>query len=188
MGAKPCIFKTCDPFAIAGDVPSRVRSGVHPAHVYVGVAQHGLNGAQVSAASQKMRREGVTQRVRRDVRRWHTRCDCEVLDHDKEAVPRQVSIRCPSTLRDGNRYLEAGLPFLIAAASASSRDIKCAAIASRAGGESGTIRSFPPLPRTSNIRGYGQGHQFCHAHAGCIQKLHQAGIARCVTARVARGL
>ena len=95
---------------------------------------------------EQMRREGVAQRVRRH------RCGVEPGHRAKSLTNRKNRSRvmCPRRPRAGKRNGERGRG---GPSWPRSRCASQAASASRAGGDSGTIRSRPPLPRTRIIRG-----------------------------------
>jgi hypothetical protein len=113
------------------------------------MAQQRLDHPQVGAAGQQMRGEGVAQHMRAGAVGVDPGAGGDLLDQRESARGSDA----PPPRAPGKRKREGGRPCFCAAASARSRCASQTATAARAASDSGTIRSLPPLPRTSIISG-----------------------------------
>ena len=151
----------------------------------VGVAEKRLDRAQVGAVREQVRGEGVAQRVRRDLGGIDAAPGRDLLDEDVEAMARQVPFA-------GGRGEEVGR---------AAPPLGLARVADREPGGRGGARGrrkrhhalAPALAadqepaRVAARRRGGQGYELGHAHAGGVEHLHQAGVARALGLRAPHG-
>ena len=66
--------------------------GVDLSRCDVGMAQHGLHGAQIGAVVEQMRGEGMPHHMRAEPRRRDTCRDGQFLQHLPEALPGEMTL------------------------------------------------------------------------------------------------
>ncbi len=154
----------------------------------VRMAKKRLDRPQVRAVLEKMRREGMAQRVRRDLGGRDAASTAMSLISGKEAVPRQV----PRLAARGKE--EAARPAL---GPRPRRRRSRSSQAARAVAGGGRQRHHPLLAalapdqqhaRIAPRRGQRQGDELGHPHPGGVEQLHQTGVAQAVVLRPARAL
>ena len=153
------------------------------------MAEHRLDRAQVGAVGQKMRGEGMPQRVRRDRRRREAGLDGEVLDEAEEPVPGQVPGLAPRGKEEARDRL-ARLARRLFGRIALGQPVGHGRAGGRREGHHPLLAALAPHEQHARIapRGRdGQADELGHPHAGGVEKLHQAGVAQPVPPRCAGG-